>query len=507
MTRTVHLAVYDTLADWEVGHTTAHINSGAWQRNPDRFRIATVGETLDPVTTMGGLTLTPDIALADLDPTDSAMLILPGADTWLSGGNGAFVEAARRFLAAGVPVAAICGATGGLAAGGLLDDRRHTSNAREVLEATGYGGGPLYATGPRSPTATSSRPAARPRSTSPAARSARARPLRARRGGLEQAVRRRRPGRLLRADGGVVVTTEQELLRRPALTVFRLNGQFLGLAEELTRPVGLTAARWQVLGAVLSTPLTVAGVGRAIGITRQSVQRTADLLVGEGLAEYVDNPAHRRAKLFRPTAAGYEAVRRIGPCTRWRRAGWRARSATTSWPTRSRRSSSCPPRSRPWLRTTSRDGTGAAAVPGRRRPVRARRPRRPPRSGPLRARPAGCARSGSRSSECGGWPITGATYDWRRWEVELNRYPQYLTASTGSTSTTSTCARRRRAPAADAHPRLADVRGRVARPDRAVDRGGTGVRPGHPVDPRVRILGRPASPAGTGPASPRPSPS
>ena len=104
-----------------------------------------------------------------------------------------------------------------------------------------------------------------------------------------------------------------QLLGDTALTVFRLNGQLLGLAEELTRPVGLTAARWQVLGAVLRTPLTVAGVGRAVGLTRQSVQRTADLLVRQGLAEYVDNPAHRRAKLFRPTAAGYEAVRRIGP--------------------------------------------------------------------------------------------------------------------------------------------------------------------------------------------------
>ncbi|MFN2431952.1 MAG: DJ-1/PfpI family protein [Gemmatimonadota bacterium] len=46
------------------------------------------------------------------------------------------------------PVAAICGATAGLARGGLLDDRRHTSNAREYLAATGYGGGPLYEDSP-----------------------------------------------------------------------------------------------------------------------------------------------------------------------------------------------------------------------------------------------------------------------------------------------------------------------------------------------------------------------
>jgi len=106
---------------------------------------------------------------------------------------------------------------------------------------------------------------------------------------------------------------EQELLAGTALTVFRLNGQLLGVAEELARPAGLTAARWQVLGAVLREPLPVAGIARAMGITRQSVQRLADVLVAEGLAEYLPNPMHRRAKLVRPTDAGYAAVRRIDP--------------------------------------------------------------------------------------------------------------------------------------------------------------------------------------------------
>ncbi|MFV0134642.1 MarR family winged helix-turn-helix transcriptional regulator [Streptomyces sp. HMX87] len=105
----------------------------------------------------------------------------------------------------------------------------------------------------------------------------------------------------------------QDLLSRSALGVFRLNGQFLSVAEELARPAGLTAARWQVLGAVLGEPLPVAGVARAMGITRQSVQRVADLLVDQGLAEYRPNPAHRRAKLLAPTEAGRAAVSRIDP--------------------------------------------------------------------------------------------------------------------------------------------------------------------------------------------------
>ncbi|MFF8269522.1 MarR family winged helix-turn-helix transcriptional regulator [Streptomyces sp. NPDC016562] len=105
----------------------------------------------------------------------------------------------------------------------------------------------------------------------------------------------------------------QDLLSRTALGVFRLNGQFLSVSEELARPAGLTAAWWQVLGAVLHEPLPVAGIARAMGITRQSVQRIADLLVAKGLAEYVPNPAHRRAKLLRPTEEGRAAVARITP--------------------------------------------------------------------------------------------------------------------------------------------------------------------------------------------------
>jgi len=144
-TTTVHLAVYDTLADWEVGLATAHIANGHWQRRPGSARVVTVGATRAPVTTMGGMTIAPDLTLAELQPGDSAMLLLPGADLWLTGDTcRPFAEKAGNFLDAGVPVAAICGATWGLAVAGLLDDRRHTSNAPEFLAATGYRGAARY---------------------------------------------------------------------------------------------------------------------------------------------------------------------------------------------------------------------------------------------------------------------------------------------------------------------------------------------------------------------------
>ncbi|ROO89152.1 DNA-binding MarR family transcriptional regulator [Actinocorallia herbida] len=106
---------------------------------------------------------------------------------------------------------------------------------------------------------------------------------------------------------------EQEFLSATALTVFRLNGLFLEASERLASPVGLTAARWQVLGAVVSSPLTVSDIARAMGITRQSVQRVAALLVEDGLAEYLPNPSHKRAHLLRPTDRGHAALRRIDP--------------------------------------------------------------------------------------------------------------------------------------------------------------------------------------------------
>jgi putative intracellular protease/amidase len=141
---TVHLAVYDTLADWEVGYVTAHINNEAWQQTPGRYKIQTVSAGLEPVTTAGGLRVLPDSLLAELKPTDSAMLILPGNDLWPTDAYKPYVDKAREFLDAGVPVAAICGATGALALAGLLDDRAHTSNAAAFLDSLGYAGGQHY---------------------------------------------------------------------------------------------------------------------------------------------------------------------------------------------------------------------------------------------------------------------------------------------------------------------------------------------------------------------------
>lgn len=100
-------------------------------------------------------------------------------------------------------------------------------------------------------------------------------------------------------------------LGRIVLLAFRLNGQLLQAGDRLAAPVEQTSARWQVMGAVYDGPATVSEVARRMGLRRQSVQRTADLLVGEGVAAFDENPRDRRARLLRLTDAGRHALQVI----------------------------------------------------------------------------------------------------------------------------------------------------------------------------------------------------
>lgn len=141
MPSTVHLYVFDGYADWEPAFAVAGIHQPQFQRDPGRWQVRTVADQAgQPVRSMGGVAVLPDLALSTLDPQDSALLILPGGLGW-EGDHAQHSQAlarARAFVDAGVPVAAICGATAGLAREGLLDGRRHTSNALTYLKGTGY---------------------------------------------------------------------------------------------------------------------------------------------------------------------------------------------------------------------------------------------------------------------------------------------------------------------------------------------------------------------------------
>ncbi len=93
------------------------------------------------------------------------------------------------------------------------------------------------------------------------------------------------------------------------LEVFRFNGQLLAMGDRLVAPLGLTSARWQVLGAVALAPQPgpIAHVARAMGLTRQNVRRIVGDLAREGLLAFAPNPNHRRAPLVVLTEGGRTA--------------------------------------------------------------------------------------------------------------------------------------------------------------------------------------------------------
>ena len=116
-------------------------------------------------------------------------------------------------------------------------------------------------------------------------------------------------------------TREAAALRALMLEVFRLNGALLRHGADLTAPLGQTQGRWQVIVAVAEAERTVPQIARRMGMSRQGVQRVADLLKADGLITYDQNPDHARSPLLRLTKKGARLERQLSDAgSEWSRA-------------------------------------------------------------------------------------------------------------------------------------------------------------------------------------------
>jgi len=144
--RAIHLLVFDGFADWEPAHAVAELRR--WGKRD----VRTVGFSTEPVTSMGGVRVLPDLALCEVRPEGIELLILPGGEMWEHGQYPRHLldVLATTLIDNGRPVAAICGATLALARMGALNERRHTSNAPEYLtsHAPEYTGDAFYVDAP-----------------------------------------------------------------------------------------------------------------------------------------------------------------------------------------------------------------------------------------------------------------------------------------------------------------------------------------------------------------------
>lgn len=147
MTQPIYLYVFDSMSDWEYGYLVAELHSGRFfKQDVSPCHIMTVGNGRQPITTMGGLKIVPNLTVEDMSLRPNDLLILPGGQTWGETIHHPLLQHVKEALHQGTWIAAICGATEGLAARGMLDSRRHTSNDLAYLQqmCPTYRGESLY---------------------------------------------------------------------------------------------------------------------------------------------------------------------------------------------------------------------------------------------------------------------------------------------------------------------------------------------------------------------------
>ena len=93
--------------------------------------------------------------------------------------------------------------------------------------------------------------------------------------------------------------------------IYELAGHFRASGEEIARTIGQTQARWQVMSAASADPRTVPQIARRLGVTRQNVQRIADLLVAENWASFENNPDHRGSPYLMLNKRGRTALEQL----------------------------------------------------------------------------------------------------------------------------------------------------------------------------------------------------
>jgi DNA-binding MarR family transcriptional regulator len=105
--------------------------------------------------------------------------------------------------------------------------------------------------------------------------------------------------------------TAHDLLPLIVADIFELAGSFRASGEVIAGTVGQTQARWQVMSAASAGALTVPQIARRLGVSRQNVQRIADLLVAEGSASFADNPDHKGSPHLMLSKSGHAALAQI----------------------------------------------------------------------------------------------------------------------------------------------------------------------------------------------------
>jgi len=129
MKKKIFIFLFDGYSDWEIAYLSPEI------KKSEEFDLIYFSKDGNPVSSMGGLCVSPSISLAEININDVYMLILPGGAAWDKGENREIDFLVKRLFTERKTIAAICAATTYLGEQGFLDDLKHTSNALFYLKA------------------------------------------------------------------------------------------------------------------------------------------------------------------------------------------------------------------------------------------------------------------------------------------------------------------------------------------------------------------------------------
>ena len=125
----VFIFLFEGFADWELGYLMPELKKSEF------INLKTFSTDGSPVTSMGGLKITPDYSLAEVEAKENTILILPGGNAWEKGEVTGIDDLMKTFSERNFTIAAICGATFYLGEKGFLDEIKHTSNDLNYLKA------------------------------------------------------------------------------------------------------------------------------------------------------------------------------------------------------------------------------------------------------------------------------------------------------------------------------------------------------------------------------------
>lgn len=128
MKKKIFVYLFDGFSDWEIAFLTPEI------KKSDKFDLIYFSKNSSSISSMGGLQVSPDISLKELNANDIDMLILPGGTAWEKDENNEIETLVKTLFTSGKDIAAICAATTYLGKQGILNHLTHTSNDLNYLK-------------------------------------------------------------------------------------------------------------------------------------------------------------------------------------------------------------------------------------------------------------------------------------------------------------------------------------------------------------------------------------